>query len=501
MPGVHLAFGQELLGCALGTEVFAIFSRNPLIRPPPVFIAFLSPSHYSYTWGVIHLDTILADPEPCNIDAAAWPSEGRIVMQEACALMTRAIRVGAERTRSHEKSVSLVGANAILQDTIRRKDTIIALLYCRLMDTAPRHRAHYSPQDRSIIMSLAAEKCWSAKEIAAALGIDPSTARLWLHEWRSQPDSTLFTGKCAWNFYDDALKDLVHRISALFPETEIGARTIANHILKAAIATSRSTVQRYLKQPAPRANPIADGSVPKILARDSSTAVSPSEPQSETSGQIESFHVLKPTRINHVWHVDFSTIKVFWFTFWTIVILDGFSRKLLAMKVSAASYTTASSLDVLKATLAQYGAPRFIITDHGSQFRETFAELVRGLSLGIDVVRGPARHPEFNGKVERLFRTLKLWQRVACALCVPNHDCIQRYLDRFRDWYNLHRVHQGIHGRTPEEAWMDVKRLDPVRYFARAVLIPIFIVRRGHFGGDHHLPLFDIRVSAKCKSA
>ena len=422
-------------------------------------------------------------------------------MQEACALMTMAIRVGAERTRSHEKTVSLAGANAILQDTIRRKDTIIALLYRRLMDTAPRHRAHYSPQDRSIIMSLATEKCWSAKEIAAALGIDPSTARPWLHEWRSQPDSTLFTGKCAWNSYDDALKDLVHRIRALFPETEIGARTIANHILKAAIAISRSTVQRYLKQPAPRVNPTADDSIPKILARDSSTAVSPSEPQSETSGQNETFHLLKPTHINHVWHVDFSTIKVFYFTFWTIAILDGFSRKLLALKVSTASYTTASSLDVLKATLAQFGVPRFIITDHGSQFREAFAEIVRGLNMGINVVRGPAHHPEFNGKVERLFRTMKLWQRVACALCIPKHASIQPYLDRFRDWYNLQRVHQGIHGRTPEEAWIDAKRPDPIRYFARADLKPVFIVRRGHLGDDRHLPLFDIRLSAKRKSA
>ena len=289
------------------------------------------------------MDSILADSETCNIDAAAWPTAGRIVMQEACGLMTMAIRIGAERTRSHEKSVTVAGANAILQDDIRFKDTLIELLHRRLMDTAPRHRAHYSPQDRSIIMSLAAEKCWSAKEIAAAFGIDPSTACLWLHEWRAQPESSLFTGKCAWNSYDDALKELVHRIRALFPETEIGARTIANHILKAAIAISRSTVQRYLKQPAPPLNPTADDSIPKIRAMDSCAAESPSVPPSETSGQTESFHLLKLTNINNVWHVDFTSIKVFCFTFWTIAILDGFSRKLLALKVSPISYTTVSS--------------------------------------------------------------------------------------------------------------------------------------------------------------
>ena len=301
------------------------------------------------------MDSIHADSESCNIDAAAWPPEGRIVMQEACALMTMAIRIGAERTRSYEKSVSLIGTNTILKDDIRFKDSLIELLRRRLMDTAPRHRAHYSPQDRSIIMSLAAKKSWSAKEIASAFGIDPFTARLWLYEWRTQPDSKLFTGKCAWNSYDDALKDLVNRIRTLFPETEIGSRTIANHILKAAIAISRSTVQRYLKQPA---HPVND-SIAKTRAMDSCTATPSSEPPSETSAKPESFHLLKPIHINHVWHVDFSKIKVFCFTFWTIAIIDGFSRKLLALKVSAASYTTASTLDVLKATLAQLGTPAF----------------------------------------------------------------------------------------------------------------------------------------------
>ena len=158
-------------------------------------------------------------------------------------------------------------------------------------------------------------------------------------------------------------------------------------------------------------------------------------------------------------------------------------------------------MDVLKATFALFGTPRFIITDHGSQFGETFAKLVLGLNFGIDVVRGPARHPEFNGKVERLFRTLKLWQRVACALCIPNHNGIQLYLDRFREWYNTHRVHQGIHGRMPDEVWTGIKRPETVRYFARAGLKPTFFIRRGQYGDDRHLPLFDIQVSAKRKTA
>ena len=99
---------------------------------------------------------------------------------------------------------------------------------------------------------------------------------------------------------------------------------------------------------------------------------------------------------------------------------------------------------------------------------------------------------------------MKLWQRLA-ALQWPLPLCgvqyVQRQLDFFRDWYNQDRVHQGVHGLTPDESWRGIKRPTPVRYFARDKLNPIFTVRRRHFQDDPHLPIFDISVSANQKSA
>jgi transposase InsO family protein len=60
---------------------------------------------------------------------------------------------------------------------------------------------------------------------------------------------------------------------------------------------------------------------------------------------------------------------------------------------------------------AQFGVPRLAITDRGSQFRAVFADLLR--TLGVDVIHGPVERPQFNGKCERFFSTLKLWQRIA----------------------------------------------------------------------------------------
>ena len=422
-------------------------------------------------------------------------------MQEAAALLTLAILTCVERARNRGSDAKLVGKLLLAENANRFKDALHGLLLRRLLSTASKHRAHYAPQDRSLIMSLAAEKNWTAKDIATALVIDESTARSWLHEWRSDPVSSLFTGKCAWNSYHEALKDLVHRIHSLFPESEIGARTIANHILKAAIAISRSTVQRYLRQP-PQSTatpPASSGSdTPK---NDSTASIHHPVPEPEATACVETFHMLKPEHINHVWHVDFTRIKVFWMTFWVVAILDGFSRKLLALKVSICAPTTLSVMNILKPIMAQFGAPRFMITDRGSQFRETFADLVRDLKLGIDVVRGPVKRPQFNGKIERFFRSLKLWQRPASGEWIAHLHFVQRCLDSFRDWYNGHRVHQGVHGLTPDEAWSGTHRPDPVRYFARDKLNPIFTVRRIHHHDDRHLPLFDIRVSAARKTA
>jgi transposase InsO family protein len=435
------------------------------------------------------------EPELFDFSTIDWPKDGRRLFNEAAGLLTIAVSLALERARNHGEDAKFFSTAVRLQESNRDKDTVNGLLYRRLKATSPKHRAHYSAQDRVLIMTLAAKKFWTAKSISDTFLVDAATARDWLKIWRTDSDSTLFVGKRAWNSYDDALNDLVHRIRSIFPEADIGARTIANYILKAAVAISRSSVQRYLKQPPPS----ADDDFKKLKSTSQSNPKP--EPEPETPAPVEAFHVLKPEHVNHVWHVDFSKIKFLWSTFWVVAILDGFSRKLLSLKISVTTPTTASTLEVLKASIAQFGAPRFIITDHGCQFRETFAKLVRGLKLGINVLRGPVRHPQFNGKVERFFRTMKLWQRLAALQWLLGVQFIQRKLDFFRDWYNQDRVHQGVHGLTPNEAWAGTKRPEPVRYFARDKLNPIFTVRRRDFQDDPYLPIFDISVSADQKTA
>jgi hypothetical protein len=147
-------------------------------------------------------------------------------------------------------------------------------------------------------------------------------------------------------------------------------------------------------------------------------------------------------------------------------------------------------LKLLKARMKQHGKPRFIVCDHGGQFRKRFRESVK--DLGIALVQGQPHHPEFNGKVERFFKTFKLWQRV--ALLFTSTESLQLAIENFRNWYNAERCHQAIGGLTPDEVWNGTVRPEPTRYLASSDVQPVFRVLRHNFGGDARLPVFDIRV-------
>ena len=107
------------------------------------------------------------------------------------------------------------------------------------------------------------------------------------------------------------------------------------------------------------------------------------------------------------------------------------------------------------------------------------------------------QNPRFNGRCERFFRTLKLWQRLTIFF-VSLFD-IQSKAELFRGWYNEHRVHQGVNGRTPNEVWNNTPPTVPVRYLALDHMHPVFSVAREHLGADPNLPVFDIKLKQLVK--
>jgi len=358
-----------------------------------------------------------------------------------------------------------------LQHELAIRDLQLSLILNRLRTVPNRHRPYYSPEDRLTILRFHWQYGWSVERIAQEFVLDVSSVRRWLRVWNAKENPGLFFGKVAWNRFHDALYALVHDIRGLIPEANFGTRSLADRLRHAAIRISRSTVQRVLRNPKPQ----------KPLPATTRTATD--EPA------VKPHTILAPTHTNHVWHLDITEWRVLFITVHIAAVLDGYSRKLLSIRAYFRAPTTAQMLSLVRTGIAAHGRPRFIVTDHGPIFRSKFK---KGLGKRIRLVKGKVRSCKFNGKVERFFRTFKLWSRAAGMLWHPLR--IQTHLERFQRYYNLHRTHRALQGRTPESVWADQPALHTEAFLARDTRKPVFRAQRLAFEGDNHLPLLRVDV-------
>lgn len=145
-------------------------------------------------------------------------------------------------------------------------------------------------------------------------------------------------------------------------------------------------------------------------------------------------------------------------------------------------------IKLLSHAIKRESKPRFLITDHGCQFQKVFEDRIS--KFGVKLVQGRVGSWLINTKVERAFRTLKLWQRL--SLMVLSTHSIQRQLNMYRVWYNRHRPHTSLGILTPNEAVAGHRFSEAVPIHRRGEVDPSFQVTRDHLGDDPHLPVIKI---------
>jgi integrase-like protein len=157
-------------------------------------------------------------------------------------------------------------------------------------------------------------------------------------------------------------------------------------------------------------------------------------------------------------------------------VLDDHSRLLVASD----AFVTVKAVDVVEsfhAAADRFGYPASLLTDNGAVFSgksrggkvllETELE-----GLGITFKHSTPYHPQTCGKVERFHQTLK---RFLVKQLQPRSVAqLQLQLDSFRAYYNHHRPHRALHGRTPLVAFNARLKAHP----AAAAPAPHFRVRR-----------------------
>ncbi|OED49259.1 integrase [Rhodobacteraceae bacterium (ex Bugula neritina AB1)] len=155
------------------------------------------------------------------------------------------------------------------------------------------------------------------------------------------------------------------------------------------------------------------------------------------------------TRPNQVWCVDISYIPMRRGFLYLVAIMDWFSRKVLAWRLSN-GMESSFCIEALKEALAKYGKPEIMNSDQGSQFTGfewTQALTDAAVKISMD---GRGRWID-NRMIERLWRSLK-------------YECV--YLNAFEtgsearhgigkwiSYYNAERPHSSHGILTPDEAY------------------------------------------------
>jgi len=154
-------------------------------------------------------------------------------------------------------------------------------------------------------------------------------------------------------------------------------------------------------------------------------------------------------RPNQVWASDLTYLPLERGFAYLVAIVDLYSRKVLAWRVSNAM-TAEFCVEALEEALARYGAPEIFNTDQGSQFTDedfTTPLLNKGVRVSMD---GKGRWVD-NVFVERLWRSVKYEDVYLRAYATPREARIG--LARYLRFYNERRVHQHLAYRTPDEMY------------------------------------------------
>jgi putative transposase len=99
--------------------------------------------------------------------------------------------------------------------------------------------------------------------------------------------------------------------------------------------------------------------------------------------------------------------------------------------------------------IGRYGKPKAVRTDNERVFTSALFNLFFTM-VGIKHQRIQLHSPWQNGRIERLFGTLKPLLK---QLVIPSQAALQMALDEFKLFYNHCRTHQNLDGLTPAQVW------------------------------------------------
>jgi transposase InsO family protein/transposase-like protein len=364
------------------------------------------------------------------------------------------VRLTAEKDRLQQD-------HALLREQMRIKDERMACL-------APHQRPHDTPNNRMAILQMRAARGWSLEQTAREFLVTAGTVSSWRKRLEEAGPDALVQVREPVNRFPDFLRYTVQQMKALCPS--MGKVKTAETLARAGLHLGRTTVGRIKEQPQQR-EPTRDSPDPPnddANGCHSSSANGASPAPTASVASAEAPRVVTAKYPDHVWHVDLTVVPTalgfwtsFWpfalpqcwpFCWWVAVVVDHFSRRAVGFAVFAKqphSVSVRTSLGRLMATVK--ATPKHLICNKGAQFwcdgfkrwcqrhaiRPCFGAIGQHGSIAV---------------VERFILTLK--NECTRRLLVPyGRRAFRRELAYFFEWYNEHRPHMTLRGRTPNEVY------------------------------------------------
>jgi len=160
---------------------------------------------------------------------------------------------------------------------------------------------------------------------------------------------------------------------------------------------------------------------------------------------------LPVTRANQAWAMDISYIPMARGFVYLVAVLDWYSRRVLAWKVST-TMDVHFCLEAVEEAMANYGTPEIMNTDQGSQFTsQAFTGLLKENNIRISMDgKGAWRDNVF---VERLWRSVKYEEVYLHAY--DSVSSTRAGLDRYFRFYNTRRPHSSLDRQTPDQVYFN----------------------------------------------
>ena len=158
---------------------------------------------------------------------------------------------------------------------------------------------------------------------------------------------------------------------------------------------------------------------------------------------------LAVTRPNQVWAMDITYIPMARGFVYLAAVVDWFSRRVLAWRLSI-TMEAEFCLEAVIEALVRYGKPEIFNTDQGSQFTSgdfTGLLLEHNIAISMDG-RGAWRDNVF---VERLWRSVK-YEEVYLRAYDTVSDA-RTSISRYLGFYNSRRPHSSLDRKTPDQAY------------------------------------------------